>query len=271
MRERTINILQISAVILACTALVIVIVPHTSASVFVYGSMQNYSAVVLPNNSYVHQGENISQGEWYDISGVCGWSLQWATWKNTDDIGYTSPTAIISPDNVRWVYIDPKIFPVGEYYQWDGSHCDDRNICSSGFEHGNAYVFAVVPKRLGTHNETVTTYKNITMTYENGTQELIQVTAQETVQVTDTIAGKQDVLASNIVTMEVPVHGMITAVETPRQTLLLPGSDHTPEPTTIPEVTVKSGIPVLLPLFALILIGVVLRRLMPLHCGIRRD
>ena len=36
--------------------------------------------LVLPNNSYVHQGDNISQGNYYDLHGVYGFSGEVASW-----------------------------------------------------------------------------------------------------------------------------------------------------------------------------------------------
>jgi len=91
------------------------LVSPASAGVFVYGSVPNYSAVVLPNNSYVHQGENISQGNCYDLSGIYGWSGEIAHWADDSDSGYAAPETIIKLVHPEKTCINPEKFPVGRY------------------------------------------------------------------------------------------------------------------------------------------------------------
>ena len=74
------TIIKIVVAIALIFLVVLFIVQDVHADVFVYGSIYNYSEVVVPNNSYVHQGENISQGRYYDLSGVYGWSGLLANW-----------------------------------------------------------------------------------------------------------------------------------------------------------------------------------------------
>jgi len=218
--------------------------PHTSATVVVFGTNYNYSEVVLPNNSYVHQGENISQGYFYDLGGVYGFSGKLAHWKNIDDIGYEAPDTIITLETIahKFTYISPDEFPVGEWYQWDGQYCDeDKGYCSTGFGRGNNYAFTVVKKvpEWKTVDKSVTIVKNITITGEDGNERIVQVTVQETIQVRETVV---DVLASNVTTLIVPTTiPPITTPPTPPPTLLLPNSDHTPVPTTLEVVTPKSA------------------------------
>lgn len=243
--------IKLVGTILAVAILVLLVfTAPVNALVFVYGTNYNYSEVVLPNNSYVHQGENISQGNYYDLGGVYGFSGKLAHWKNSDDIGYETPDKVVTLETIahKVTYIAPEDFPAGEWYQWDGQYCDeDKGYCSTGFGHGNNYAFAVVKKapEWTTRTESVTTYKNITIAGEDGNETIVQVTVQETVQVRETVV---DVLAGNVTTLIVPTTQPIaTTPPTPPPTLLLPNSDHTPVPTTLEVVTPKSaqtGVPI---------------------------
>jgi len=141
------------AILVVSAAFVIVVLTITSvasADVYVYGSKYNYSANVLPNNSYVHQGDNISQGCYYDLTGVYGWSGYLAMWKHDDDVGYTMPDAYVdfntgpAPYNY---YIDPNTMPTGDWYQIDkfsfsGTSSDSVSAPSFGSE--NALAFHLV-------------------------------------------------------------------------------------------------------------------------------
>jgi hypothetical protein len=232
------------------------IVPRASAAVFVYGSEYNYSEVVLPNNSYVHQGENISQGNWYDLSGVCGWSGKWAHWKNEDDIGYVFPSDVVSPNNLRWVFIDPNVFPAGRYYQWDGSYCTDSASCSSGFMHGNAYVFYVVQQQVSRQEKIVVHTSNISIS-QNGS----------TVQIPVTYTEVQTYYGTPTPTSTAGVSGTIM-VPTPIPTETTYYSDQPPnsdvqDQNGIPivggvagavPVTAKSPVPVVVPVIAIIVV-----------------
>ena len=240
------NWLQVGLTMLAAVAILVILTftAPVSAAIFTYGTNYNYSEVVLPNNSYVHQGENISQGYYYDMFGVYGFSGKVAHWKNEDDIGYEIPDTVVTLDDHphHLMYIDPEKFPVGEWYQWDGVNCDeDSGWCKSGFGHGNNYVFAVVKKaqEYKTVDKSVTVYKNITVTGEDGNEMTVQVTVQETIKVQEPVL---DVLVTNVTTLVVPTTApILIAIPTPQQTLLLPNSDHTPVPTTLEVVTPKSA------------------------------
>jgi hypothetical protein len=217
--------------------------PSCSASVLVYGSNYNYSEVVLPNNSYVHQGENISQGYYYDLSGVYGWSGEVASWKNDYSTGKGAPDYIVNIATPRKVLIDPSIYPVGKWYQWDGVSCDTSGYCKNGFGNGNAYVFYVVPQATITEpvSTEVVTNSVITVLNENGTIEEIPVTS-----VTNIIVTQQTVEIENAQTIVIPTPSPVT-----------------PEITIIPEVTVKSSSGLeapLLGIFAVCLFAIFARR-----------
>jgi len=231
-------------VMILCAVLSVFIIATSSAAVLVYGPNYNYSEVVLPNNSYVHQGENISQGYCYDLFGIYGFSGKVAHWKKEEDIGYEIPDKIVTLDDHphHLTCIDKETFPEGERYQWDGVTCkEDTGWCKSGFGHGNNYVFAVVKKvpEWKTVDKTITTMKNVTITGEDGNETVIQVAVQETVQVREPVV---DVIVNNVTTLIVPTTiPTATTPPTPPPTLLLPNSDHTPVPTTLEVVTPKSA------------------------------
>ena len=249
--EKLVYFLLLLAVFVVCLAFAIFIVGTASASVISYGTNYNYSEVVLPNTSYVHQGENISQGNYYDLFGICGFSGKIAHWNHPDDVGYENPDTIITLDDNphHLTYIEPSKFPVGEWYQWDGATCGkDSGWCTSGFGHGNNYAFAVVAS-YHLKNETITKTKNITITGEDGNSIEVQVTVQETVQIRESSV---DVLAGNVTTIVVTTTKPTeTPTATPVQTLLLPNSDHTPAPTT-PEVVTPKADPGYVPVMVII-------------------
>lgn len=113
------------------------------ATVISYGSEKNYSAVVLPEYSYVMQGENISQGLYYDLSGVYGWSGILGSWKNDYNAGYTLPdyTVNVGDENAHRVLIDAERWHTGRWYQLDKY---ESNEYGNAFRNGNNYVFYVV-------------------------------------------------------------------------------------------------------------------------------
>jgi hypothetical protein len=155
-------------------AVLIFVVGIADADIYFYG-LPNYSSVVLPNNSYVHQGENISQGNYYDLSGVYGFSGVIAHWNTIGDEGYKKPDQIITLDHsLRNMYIDPAKFPIGTYWQLDDLDCDTSGICS-GFQHGNPYVFSVVAPIVSIQERTIVRTADITV-YQNGTEIKIPVT-----------------------------------------------------------------------------------------------
>lgn len=143
------TLIQLAKCLIASMLLLLFVwaaVGQASAEVFVYGSNQNYSEVVLPNNSYVHQGENISQGYCYDLSGVYGWTGILGHWDNENYIGYRAPSDYIDLNvgNPRNTCLDTPSWKVGDWYQIDSAIGDSDAFKSS---HGNNYVFHVVRKQ----------------------------------------------------------------------------------------------------------------------------
>lgn len=124
-------------------------------SAFSYGSNYNYSAVVVPNNSYVHQGQNISQGNYYDLSGVYGWTGVLGHWKDDYSVGYLLPdnTIDLNVGNIHTVYIDPLLVPTGKWYQLDKNRDSDGYM----FQNGNSYVFYVVKQSSAEFANTILT------------------------------------------------------------------------------------------------------------------
>jgi hypothetical protein len=224
------------------------IVSPVQGSVFVYGSVPNYSAVVLPNNSYVHQGENISQGNNYDLRGVYGFSGELAHWNNDNLVGQGQPDQIVTLTGKGSTYIDSAIFPVGRWWQWDGNnYCNTgSDYCTSGFGHGNAYVFAVVPQ-LEQVMQTVKVTKNanITITSGEGTV-IVPVTYSE--------------VETRLVNAAIVSNGSQLAV-TETATQPIPTNPEVQDKNGIPipggvsgatVVTVKGAVPVAVPTIAII-------------------
>lgn len=229
--EIRLNVFSVIAIVFSFIGFLLLIHP-VSASVLVYGSNYNYSEVVLTNNSYVHQGENISQGYYYDLSGVYGWSGEVASWKNDYSTGNGMPDYIVNIATPRKVLIDPSIYPVGKWYQWDGVSCDTSGYCKTGFGNNNAYVFAIVQQSNKTEPviTEVVTHSNITVLNENGTIEEIPVTS-----VTNIVVTQPTIEIENAQTIVIPTPIPIT-----------------PEITIIPEVTVKSPIGIEIPFVAML-------------------
>ena len=92
------------------------------ANTLYYGPEISYNASLTDaNNSYVHQGDNITQGNYYDLSGIYGFSGILAHWNDDfDNAGVTEPDYMFTIISPYAVYIDPAKFPVGRWYQWDG-------------------------------------------------------------------------------------------------------------------------------------------------------
>jgi hypothetical protein len=210
------------------------ITPHASAAMFVYGSAPNYSAVVLPNESYVHQGQNISQGNYYYLRGVYGFSGQLAHWNNDDSVGYGKPDQIVTLTGGKGpTYIGPVSFPVGRWFQWDGDYCPlNSDSCSVGFGHGNAYVFAVVPPQQtdseGILQERTVVQTNYITIFQNGS----------TTQIPVTYAQIETYYATPAPTTEAPLGSgtiMVTPTEIP---------EPTPMPILNPDIQDQNGIPI---------------------------
>ena len=216
-----------------CLIMMLAIIYPVSALVISFGSTYNYSEVVLPNNSYVHQGENISQGYFYDLNGVYGFSGKVARWKNSYDAGFGTPDNIVTLNGAshHMTFIDPAVFPTGQWYQFDATTCNpDKEWCDSGFGHGNNYVFAVVPAAEAApavQNNPVIVHSNITVSYENTSVE-IPVIAVQTIAAVP--ASTQDIKATNITTIVIPT--TVTPVPTPATaiawTTIPPAKSRTP-------------------------------------------
>lgn len=201
----------------------IALVP-ASANLLVYG-VANYSEVILPEGSYVHQGENITQGLYYDLSGVYGFYGRVSHWSNDVNSGITRPDYVVNLDHPEKTFISPSVFPAGRWYQYDGDeYCRIDSLCSSGFGNGNSYVFYVV--------------ENITPTAP------VISTPEETVNTRVTLisfdeSGQHTVEAE----MNIPEGQQITAMPTPidpvpLETILLPVA--TTEAT--PEITIPAQV-----------------------------
>jgi hypothetical protein len=175
-----------SVAFIAFLLLVIFIASPAQADVFVFGSLDNYTPIVLPNNSYVHQGENISQGNYYDLTGVYGFSGTVANWNDEDNEGITYPDHVVFLSKPRTVYIDPAIFPVGRWHQFDGGV---NTTGGYSFGSDNTYVFKVVanPNGMATgESHTVTKTSYITI-LQNGESVQVPVTYTEIETVTPAI------------------------------------------------------------------------------------
>ena len=132
--------------------------------------------LVLPNNSYVHQGDNISQGNYYDLHGMYGFSGEVAHWNNKYLIGQGVPDQIITIPGTGKSFIDPATMPPGEYWQWDGQYCmNGSDLCITGFGNDNAYVFYVVQQQMSLQTKTIVLTSNITI-QQNGSTVQIPVT-----------------------------------------------------------------------------------------------
>ena len=179
------------------------------ANTLYYGPEISYNASLTDaNNSYVHQGDNITQGNYYDLSGIYGFSGILAHWNDDfDNAGVTEPDYMFTIISPYAVYIDPAKFPVGRWYQWDGGvGCyggtntnnnggtilgatptptyNEAGLCTNGFGNDNAYVFAVVAPVAAPVVPVVHTM-NVTETVGNQTI-IIPITYTETVTATPT-------------------------------------------------------------------------------------
>lgn len=183
--------------------------------------------------AYVTQGMSVNQSEYYDLSGIYGFSGElgwWKYWYNegSDDL---APDKIIDLNSMNYhkVYIDPAVWNLGNWYQWDG--LDKSN-------HGNTFVFRVVK-----HNSTVPK---------------VQVTASTGFVIGTTIS---PVVTSPVTT---PVPSPVAAAVTP-VTIVIPVSP-TPAVTahfdkdqviatqavaTMPTMK-KADVPIEIPIFAVI-------------------
>lgn len=252
---------------------IIVFLFISSASAFSYGPNYNYSVNVLPNNSYVHQGENISQGNYYDLSGVYGWSGLLAHWKNDDNAGYTYPTNIVDLGTRRSVntYIDPELFPVGKWYMFDGydpSTCNCENLKDSdynyknyAFQHGNSYIFAVVKHQnnetiLNQSSENSSTVYHTTAYVFNG-NESIAIPVTYVVNGTKTIEPTQTTNITNMQTIELPTTIQMET-QKPTEQITNP-SDQNANPDAPIVVTPRAGIQLAL-IISSLFVGVLLFR-----------
>ena len=254
-------------VLIAAGALLIIlislIVPVASADVFVYGSEYNYSVNVLPNNSYVHQGENISQGNYYDLTGVYGFSGELAHWNNDNSVGQGIPDQTVVLVGHGLTYIDPSQFPAGRWWQWDSRYCaSGSDVCVTGFGNNNAYVFSVVPQPIIKQEKTIVHTSNITIS-QNGTSFEIPVTYTEIQTYYGTPAPTSTTGIGGTIMVPTPI-----PTETQAYNDQPPNSD-VQDQNGIPinggvqgavQVTAKAPVPVVVPLLAVIGMLFVVRR-----------
>ena len=224
-------------------------------TIFIYGSNYNYSVNVLPNNSYVHQGENISQGNYYDLSGIYGFSGVLGWWQDQWTSGTTYPdkTFDLNVLKLHKVYINPATWPTGKYYQFDGMRYSDYTINGSYFGNGNCYVFYVVkPPENWTPQEQIT---NVTKTGEievniGGNVTKVQVTYTEQITQapapTDTITGEHTIVVPAKTTA--PIYSDATNIVDRY------GNPVNNAPTDIKMVTPKSPVPGIIPVIACIVV-----------------
>jgi hypothetical protein len=256
-------ILALMGIGIAFTILLCFLIPTVNGEMFVYGSAPNYSAVILTNNSYVHQGENISQGYFYDLRGVYGFSGELAHWNNDDAVGQGTPDQIVTLDGRGKTYINPITFPIGRWWQWDGDYCTS-DFCSSGFGHGNAYAFYVCPEQSGNastlREKTIVQTSSITI-LQNG----------ESIQIPVTYTQVETYYVTPVPTTVSSGSGTITLsqTETPLQTIAGPINPDVQDRNglSIPGgvagatvVTQKSPVWILIPMFAVIIVLIVRRR-----------
>jgi hypothetical protein len=87
---------------------------------------------------YIIQGQTINQSETYDMTSVYGWTGKFAHWDNTyDENSEVAPSQIVDLNKMSKtyaIYIDPKIWLLGRWYQYDGKTTE---------RHGNTLAFVV--------------------------------------------------------------------------------------------------------------------------------
>lgn len=121
------SLLLIGIAIISCMFLVAI--PPVSATDTFY-----YRNTTPQNNIYekiVHPGDTIVLGRTYDLTYVSGTTKKYAWWNNwkiegttcTPDIiintSYIDTKGMIRPDSV---YLDPKQWKTGNWFQWDGCY-----------------------------------------------------------------------------------------------------------------------------------------------------
>lgn len=254
------------------------------ADVFVFGSLDNYTPVILPNGSYVHQGENISQGNYYDLSGVYGWSGILANWNDDyDNAGITNPDHAVTLDtrNLYSTYIDPNTFPVGRWYQFDGGiGCyggssntnsnggtilgatptptySEADLCTNGFGNGNAFVFTVYPQAgvpdTGKHKVVHTSYMTI---LQGGSSVQVPVTYTEFETPVPTPPASVPQPDATVAPQD-----MASAVQPPAGDVQDVNGYNIPGGAAgAVQVTASAPVPVWVPVFAVLVVLVVMRR-----------
>ena len=118
--------------IITLSAIIMAMVSPVSAAL-INGTF--YENNVTPQNdiyeTVVHPGDTIVLGRTYDLTYVSGVSKAYAWWKDWKIEGSTcTPDLIIETDyiktngkmNQKSVFIDPKTWKTGDYFQWDGCY-----------------------------------------------------------------------------------------------------------------------------------------------------
>jgi len=228
--------------IIAIAIISFITVP-VSANITFFG-IPNYSEVVLPNNSYVHQGENISQGFFYDLTGIYGFSGKVGHWKNSDDAGFTYPDNVMDLGGTPYsVYIDPAKFVTGKWYQFDGGFCNKEDtFCTYSFGSGNAYVFYVVrnitpPKPVVTKrilNSTASPRITIISFDPSGSKSVVADVNTEDTSNESYVIVETPIDAVPVHTIILPTPTVVKATET------TPVPEQVPSDSSIPIVTPKA-------------------------------
>ena len=219
--------------------------------------------MALPNNSYVHQGENITQGNYYDLRGIYGFSGELGHWNTDDSVGQGIPDQIVTLRGFGFTYIDQTKFPVGRWWQWDGQYCmSGSDYCTTGFGNGNAYVFYVNPTQqinASIQERTIIQTSNITI-LQNGESVQIPVTYTQVETYYGTPIPTSMPLGSGTIT--------VSLIETPAS-ITGPINSNVQDRNGVPiiggisgatVVTQKSPVLVLIPIFAVIAGLFVMRR-----------
>lgn len=122
--------MKISVLILCSLFLVTPILAQEQKTFYWANTSINYNALENPFLQWqIHQGAEVYTGRSYDITGAIGTSghiAHWSDWKIEDTdcqpdtiipVRYISSNGAVDPGNF---YINPVVFPTGNYFTWDG-------------------------------------------------------------------------------------------------------------------------------------------------------
>jgi hypothetical protein len=155
-RRPVASVLRITPILLLIIALFCII----PVSADLIDNKTYYSDITPQNNLYelaVHPGDYILQGRSYDLTHVYGFTGTFAHWNNYLNQGldcfpdYTVETNYITTNtqkNPKNIYIDPILWPRGDWLQWEG--CYERydngkdTGTSSPYLNDNNVMFKVI-------------------------------------------------------------------------------------------------------------------------------